>query len=214
MKVGGVAFRSIRLADDGWAVEIVDQTRLPHDFVIRRLESLPDAAEAIQAMRVRGAPLIGATAAYGLALAMRGDPSGDGLNRAASTLLATRPTAVNLGWAVADLTAFATCVAAGDGMKRNISRACSTFMPLTRSRIGLTLPTGVPVLVIVALTATLTCLTPEIRNVSYAFDCYAGLEIRSEREECPRNVRVGANSPNLWPTIFSAMNTGTCRRPS
>ena len=105
MKVGGRAFRSIRLADDAWAVEIVDQTRLPHDFVIRRLESLPDAAQAIQAMQVRGAPLIGATAAYGLALAMRADPSSDGLDRAASTLLATRPTAVNLGWAVADLTA-------------------------------------------------------------------------------------------------------------
>ena len=104
MKVGGRAFRSIRLAEDGWAVEIVDQTRLPHDFVLRRLESLPEAARAIQAMQVRGAPLIGATAAYGLALAMREDASNDGLDRAARALLATRPTAVNLAWAVADLT--------------------------------------------------------------------------------------------------------------
>ncbi|MCH8926442.1 MAG: S-methyl-5-thioribose-1-phosphate isomerase, partial [Proteobacteria bacterium] len=71
MKVGARAYRSIWLAEDGWAVEIIDQTRLPHDFVTRRLETLDEAATAIRDMWVRGAPLIGATAAYGLALALR-----------------------------------------------------------------------------------------------------------------------------------------------
>jgi len=74
MKVQGRPRRTIWLAEDGWAVEIIDQTQLPHAFVTRRLESLEDAAHAIRAMLVRGAPLIGATAAYGIALAMRADP--------------------------------------------------------------------------------------------------------------------------------------------
>jgi len=103
MKVGGRAMRTIWLAEDGRAVEIIDQTRLPHEFVTRRLESLADAAHAIRAMLVRGAPLIGATAAYGLALALRADASDDSLESAGETLLATRPTAVNLRWAVADV---------------------------------------------------------------------------------------------------------------
>ncbi|MDX1423362.1 MAG: S-methyl-5-thioribose-1-phosphate isomerase, partial [Kiloniellales bacterium] len=103
MKVGGRAMRTIWPAEDGWAVEIIDQTRLPHEFVTRRLESLEDAAHAIRAMLVRGAPLIGATAAYGLALALRADASDDSLESAGQTLLATRPTAVNLRGAVADV---------------------------------------------------------------------------------------------------------------
>jgi methylthioribose-1-phosphate isomerase len=103
MKVDGRHYRTIWLADDGWSVEIIDQTRLPHDFVIARLATLDDAAEAIRAMRVRGAPLIGATAAYGLSLALRADPSDEALDRAAATLLATRPTAVNLRWALDDM---------------------------------------------------------------------------------------------------------------
>ncbi len=105
MNVNGKPTRSIGLAADGWAAEIIDQTRLPHDFVLRRLENLEQAAEAISAMWVRGAPLIGATAAYGLALAMRSDPSDANLDRAGQTLMATRPTAVNLRWAIEDVTA-------------------------------------------------------------------------------------------------------------
>jgi len=81
--------------DDG-VVRIIDQTRLPAELVARPLVTLDDAAEAIRVMRVRGAPLIGVTAAYGLALAMRDDPSDDALGAAAGQLLATRPTAVNL----------------------------------------------------------------------------------------------------------------------
>jgi methylthioribose-1-phosphate isomerase len=103
MNVNGSPFRSIWLGADGWSVAIIDQTRLPHDFVIRRLESLEDAAEAISTMRVRGAPLIGATAAYGMALAMREQADDAMIEHACRTLAATRPTAVNLNWALAEM---------------------------------------------------------------------------------------------------------------
>ncbi|MFQ5786033.1 MAG: S-methyl-5-thioribose-1-phosphate isomerase [Alphaproteobacteria bacterium] len=105
MKVEGRPYRSIWPAADGRAVEIIDQTRLPHAFVTRRLETLEDAAEAIRVMRVRGAPLIGAAAAYGLCLALRDDASDARLDAACETLAATRPTAVNLRWALDDMTA-------------------------------------------------------------------------------------------------------------
>ena len=105
MNVDGTPKRTIWLAEDGWAVGIIDQTRLPHAFVTRRLEALDEAAVAIRDMWVRGAPLIGATAAYGIALAMRADPSDRNLEHAAKALLATRPTAVNLRWAVDDVCA-------------------------------------------------------------------------------------------------------------
>ncbi len=103
MKVGGAHTRTIWPNGDG-TVEIIDQTRLPHAFVTARLATMADAAHAIRAMLVRGAPLIGATAAYGLALAMERDPSDAALEQAAATLLATRPTAVNLRWALDDMT--------------------------------------------------------------------------------------------------------------
>jgi methylthioribose-1-phosphate isomerase len=98
MNIDGTPTRTIRPA--GAAVEIIDQTRLPHAFVIRQLISLEDAAEAISVMRVRGAPLIGATAAYGLALAASADTADAALLAAGDVLIATRPTAVNLQWAV------------------------------------------------------------------------------------------------------------------
>ncbi len=82
-------------------MHIIDQTRLPHEFVIKALKNLEDAVEAIAVMRVRGAPLIGATAAYGVALALRQNPTTKHLDEACKTLLATRPTAVNLRWALA-----------------------------------------------------------------------------------------------------------------
>ena len=105
MLIDGTPYRTIWLAEDGETVEIIDQTRLPHDFVTVRLETLDQAAHAISAMLVRGAPLIGATAAYGMALAMRADPSDTGLARACEVLIATRPTAVNLRWAIEDVSA-------------------------------------------------------------------------------------------------------------
>ena len=100
MKIDGVSYRTIWLAEDGAAVEVIDQTLLPHRFEIRRLTTAADAGKAIATMIVRGAPLIGATAAYGMALAAREDASDEGLKRAGAMLMATRPTAVNLRWAV------------------------------------------------------------------------------------------------------------------
>ncbi len=100
MKVDGVPTRTIAREPGGWAIRVIDQTRLLHDFVTTVLGTVEDAARAIRTMQVRGAPLIGATAAYGLALALRADPSDRGLRRAYEALLATRPTAINLRWAL------------------------------------------------------------------------------------------------------------------
>jgi methylthioribose-1-phosphate isomerase len=103
MKVGAKHYRSIWLAADGRDVEIIDQTRLPHEFKIATLRHLEDAATAIKDMWVRGAPLIGATAAYGVALHMHQDASEAGLAQAYDTLAATRPTAINLRWALDEM---------------------------------------------------------------------------------------------------------------
>ena len=103
MLVDGVAHRTIWLAEDGEAVEIIDQTRLPHRFEIVRLTSVEEAARAIKTMQVRGAPLIGAAAAYGVALAMQADPGDTALEAGCDLLAATRPTAVNLRWALDEM---------------------------------------------------------------------------------------------------------------
>ncbi len=103
MKIDGKAYRTIWPATDARAVEIIDQTKLPHEFAVARLETVEQAAVAITDMWVRGAPLIGATAAYGIALGMDADPSDAGLAAAHDRLLNTRPTAVNLHWALADM---------------------------------------------------------------------------------------------------------------
>jgi methylthioribose-1-phosphate isomerase len=103
MKVEGRHIRSIWLEPDGWSVGAVDQRRLPHDFVVARLTSCDSAADAISSMLVRGAPLIGATAAYGMALAMRSDGSDAALDHAYQTLIAARPTAINLKWALDEM---------------------------------------------------------------------------------------------------------------
>jgi methylthioribose-1-phosphate isomerase len=105
MKVGGRATRSIWIEADGWSVGVIDQTLLPHRFAAARLASLDDAARAIRTMQVRGAPLIGATAAYGVCLALRADASDESLERACAVLLATRPTAINLKWALDEMMA-------------------------------------------------------------------------------------------------------------
>ncbi|MGY8955986.1 MAG: S-methyl-5-thioribose-1-phosphate isomerase [Alphaproteobacteria bacterium] len=103
MNVDGQPQRTIWLGADGWSVEIIDQTRLPHRFETVTLRTLSEAAHAIRAMLVRGAPLIGATAVYGMALAMREDSSDVGMENAYKVLQATRPTAVNLRWALDDM---------------------------------------------------------------------------------------------------------------
>ena len=103
MRVGDRHFRSIWLEQDGWSVSAIDQRRLPHDFVVVRLATCDAAADAIRSMLVRGAPLIGATAAYGIALAMRADSSDAALDQTCKTLMATRPTAINLHWALDEM---------------------------------------------------------------------------------------------------------------
>jgi methylthioribose-1-phosphate isomerase len=99
MRIDGVPCRTIWPETDG-TVGIIDQTMLPHRLVRLRLATLAHAAKAIADMQVRGAPLIGVTAAYGLALALRSGADDAALNSAIETLAATRPTAVNLRWAL------------------------------------------------------------------------------------------------------------------
>ena len=99
MLIEGRPSRTIWRAADG-AIEIIDQTRLPHRVETRRLRTLDDFVDAIADMQVRGAPLIGVTAAWGLALALGADSSDAGLANARARLAAARPTAVNLAWAL------------------------------------------------------------------------------------------------------------------
>ena len=103
MKVDGRHTRSIWLKPDGWSVAAIDQRRLPHEFVVAVMTDCAAAAEAIRSMLVRGAPLIGATAAYGVALAMRIDGSDSALDQACAALVVTRPTAINLKWALDEM---------------------------------------------------------------------------------------------------------------
>jgi methylthioribose-1-phosphate isomerase len=105
LKVGGKSMRTIWLEPDGWSVGVIDQTALPHRLLTARLTTLAEAAHAIRTMVIRGAPLIGATAAYGMALALREDASDEALERAYAVLLATRPTAINLKWALDEIMA-------------------------------------------------------------------------------------------------------------
>jgi methylthioribose-1-phosphate isomerase len=101
MKIDGTPYRSVWIdPEDGWSIRIIDQTRLPWTFDILRLTNVREAAHAIRSMQVRGAPLIGAVAAFGLALAIRADSSSEALEANAALLAATRPTAVNLRWAL------------------------------------------------------------------------------------------------------------------
>ncbi|MGH6847962.1 MAG: S-methyl-5-thioribose-1-phosphate isomerase, partial [Methylocella sp.] len=100
MKVNGRHYRTIWLNADRRSVEVIDQSKLPHSFETQTLSSLPDAVAAIKNMIVRGAPLIGVTGAYGLALAVAGDPADNAIETAYAELLGSRPTAVNLRWAL------------------------------------------------------------------------------------------------------------------
>ena len=125
MKVAGKPMRTIWLESDSAAIGIIDQTRLPHALVTVRLESAVAAAEAIRTMRVRGAPLIGATAAYGVALAMRADTSDAALDEACRVLLATRPTAVNLRWALEAMRDAIAPLPAGERVSAAYARAAA-----------------------------------------------------------------------------------------
>jgi methylthioribose-1-phosphate isomerase len=106
MKVNGTPYRTIWPTTDTAAVEIIDQTKLPHVFATLRLESMRDVERAIRDMQVRGAPLIGVTAAYGVALSMKHHASDAALKASCDMLLKARPTAVNLRWAVEKMRTF------------------------------------------------------------------------------------------------------------
>src|SRR5688572_5971890 len=100
MKVGDRHYRSIWADERPGIVHIIDQQRLPHVFETRTIATVVEMAEAIRTMRVRGAPLIGVAAAFGVALAMLKDPRDAALGKAIRELRETRPTAVNLAWAL------------------------------------------------------------------------------------------------------------------
>src|SRR5215470_7863596 len=105
MLIDGKWMCSVWIEPDGWSVGIIDQTKLPHAMATVRLATLADVVHAISAMQTRGAPLIGAVAAYGLCLALRADASDAALEHAYARLIATRPTAVNLKWALDEIAA-------------------------------------------------------------------------------------------------------------
>ena len=123
MRVHGQAYRTIFVADDGVSVAVIDQTRLPFAFELQHLRTAEQAAAAICDMVVRGAPLIGVTAAYGVALGMRADPGDAGLERVVALLGATRPTAVNLRWALARMQALLACLAPANRMRAAFDEA-------------------------------------------------------------------------------------------
>ncbi|HXN43493.1 MAG TPA: S-methyl-5-thioribose-1-phosphate isomerase [Xanthobacteraceae bacterium] len=121
MKVDGKHLRTIWLEEDGASVGIIDQTRLPHEFVTARLDTLDHAVTAIRSMQVRGAPLIGATAAYGLCLALRADASDAALARGYAALFAARPTAINLKWGLDEIRAAVDGLAGAAGAARVVA---------------------------------------------------------------------------------------------
>ena len=123
MLIEGKHRRSIWLEADGRSVGIIDQTRLPHAIVTLRLETLADAAHAISSMQTRGAPLIGAVAAYGMCLALQDDTSDEALELAYRRLVGTRPTAVNLKWALDEIMAAVRNRPRGERMAAAYARA-------------------------------------------------------------------------------------------
>lgn len=115
--------RPLWVAPDGWSVQIIDQTKLPHQVVVVRLRAMEDAAKAIVTMQVRGAPLIGVTAAYGIALAMRVNASDATLSAAYARLIETRPTAINLRWALDQMRALLQPLPAAKRVQAAYARA-------------------------------------------------------------------------------------------
>src|SRR5690606_34988932 len=105
VKVGDRHYRTIWIEDDGWSVAVIDQRWLPHEFRVETIRHMEGIATAIRDMWVRGAPLIGVSAAYGIALQMHKDPSDAALGAAYDMLHATRPTAINLRWALDEMRA-------------------------------------------------------------------------------------------------------------
>jgi methylthioribose-1-phosphate isomerase len=130
MNIKGKAYRTIWLAADGWSVEVIDQTKLPHELASVTLRTMEDAAAAIRTMQVRGAPLIGATAAYGVCLALRADASDAALDRAIDHLGQQRPTAVNLRWALEEMRAVVRNLPREKRLAAAYARAAEAYVSL------------------------------------------------------------------------------------
>lgn len=145
MKIDGKHYRSIALNDDGWSVRIFDQRKLPWELVHVNLTSMEQAAVAITEMWTRGAPLLAATAAYGVCLALREDASDANLDFTYKTLLATRPTAINLRWALDEMMSAVRPLSPADRVSAAYKRAgeiCDEDVELNR-KIG---EFGLPIL--------------------------------------------------------------------
>jgi methylthioribose-1-phosphate isomerase len=135
MKISGTHYRTIWPTAAG-TIRVIDQSRLPFEFATIDLETLEDAAHAIRSMVVRGAPLIGATAAYGMALALRTDASDARVDEAARVLKATRPTAVDLAWALARMRGALAAIAPNqraDAALREAAAICDASVEQCRS---------------------------------------------------------------------------------
>ncbi len=100
MKIEGKEYRTIWFDEKSQTVKIIDQTKLPHQFIIKDLKTVKDAINAIKTMEVRGAPLIGGTAAYGIVLAIMEKNDPNFIKKNSEELIQSRPTAINLKWAV------------------------------------------------------------------------------------------------------------------
>ncbi len=138
MRISGTHYRTIWPIAGG-SVRVIDQSRLPFEFVTRDLSQVEEAASAIRTMAVRGAPLIGATAAYGLALAARSNPADSSLDEAERLLKATRPTAHNLAWALTRMRQALAAVPRADRCEaayREAARICDADVEQCR-RIGM-----------------------------------------------------------------------------
>ena len=100
MKIGEKEYRTIWFDEQSKVVKIIDQTKLPHQFIIKNLKTIKEAINAIKTMEVRGAPLIGGTAAYGIMLAVKENNDLNFIKKSSEDLIQSRPTAINLRWAV------------------------------------------------------------------------------------------------------------------
>ena len=100
MKIENKEYRTIWFDETNQLVKIIDQTKLPHQFIIKDLSTVKDAINAIKTMEVRGAPLIGGTAAYGIVLAIKENKDPKFIQKSSEELIRSRPTAINLKWAV------------------------------------------------------------------------------------------------------------------
>ncbi len=136
MNIDGKAYRTIWLNQDGKSVEIIDQTKLPHVFETVTLRDLDGAARHRYHGRSRGAPLIGATAAYGVALALMSDASDEGLDRACDVLAATRPTAINLRWALDEMTKAVRNQPRDKRVAAAFARAAQSATRMSRPTVG------------------------------------------------------------------------------